>query len=438
MQQRIKRGKGISLRVQKSVILLLTFFGLGVNFASGQIGLLHSFSGGATDGGQPLGTLTLSGGMLYGMANSGGSKGFGTIFQVATDGSSFTLLHNFTNGTADDRAPSGSLILSGSTFYGVTSGGGNNLWGVVFRMNLDGSGYTNLHSFANVTSDGRSPFGSLLLAGSTLNGMTGFAGSRGNGTIFKINIDGTGFNLLHSFAGPPCDGSSPQGDLTIAGSTLYGTTYSGGSSYNGTVFSLLLNPTITSSAGSHGTIQPAGMFTVPSGSTNNFVITPNTYWHVTDVSTNGISAGASTSFTWPNISTDGSIFATFAPDLSVDGTPHWWLAASGWTNNFDAAEASDRVGDGLTAGQEYLAGTNPTDSASNLRILELRMTPPQIALLSSTNRLYKLCSRADLLVGNWVRISTQTDIPGDGNLQTLIDSNAPAERCFYRLSVRLP
>lgn len=402
--------------------------------------VLHHFAGGTTDGKQPFyGSLALSGSTLYGMTKGGGTSDKGTVFKLNTNGTSFGLLHSFAGGPNDGSMPNDSLTLSNSTLYGMTLYGGSNDLGVVFRINISGTGYTNLHSFAGGANDGSQPVRSLALADSTLYGTTPYGG-RGYGTAFKINTDGSGFSLLHSFAGAPTDGSSPQGDLTVAGSVFYGTTYSGGNGYydKGTVFSLSLTQTITASAGSHGTILPAGAVTVPVGSTTNFVITPDRYWHVADVTTNGVSVGAVTSFTWPNITADGSLSATFAPDLAAGGTPDWWLAAYGWTNNFDAAEASDTDGDGFTAGQEYIAGTDPTDTSSALRILDMRMAPPQITLLSATNRLYTLYGRPDLAAGNWVPVSNQTDISGNGSLLTLVDTNTPAVNWFYRLSVRLP
>jgi uncharacterized repeat protein (TIGR03803 family) len=268
--------------------------------------------------------------------------------------------------------------------------------------------------------------------------MTQYGGDGGNGTAFKMNTDGSGFSLLHSFVNTQTDGSSPQGDLTVDGAALYGTTYSGGYYNNGAVFRFFPTQTITAMASSHGMILPVGAVTLPIGSTTNFVITPDLYWHVADVTTNGVSVGAVTGFTWPNITADGAINGTFAPDLAAGSTPYWWLATYGWTNNFDAAEASDTDGDGLTAGQEYIAGTDPTDSASALRIVDIQMAPPQLTLLSATNRLYTLYGRPDLAVGNWVPVSNQTDILGTGSLLTLSDTNAPAANCFYRLSVRLP
>ena len=39
----------------------------------------------------------------------------------------------------------------------------------------------------------------LILSGNTLYGTTTGGGSSGNGTVFAINTDGTGFTTLHSF-----------------------------------------------------------------------------------------------------------------------------------------------------------------------------------------------------------------------------------------------
>ena len=69
---------------------------------------------------------------------------------------------------------------------------------------------------------------------------------KGNGTVFKINTNGTGFSILHNFSetytNPPgsyttnSDGSSPNGGLILSGNTLYGTAWTGGANGNGTVF----------------------------------------------------------------------------------------------------------------------------------------------------------------------------------------------------------
>ena len=76
----------------------------------------------------------------------GGSSGNGTVFAVNTDGTGFTTLHSFTGGS-DGADPNAGLILSGNTLYGTASHGGSSGNGTVFAVNTDGTGFTNLHSF---------------------------------------------------------------------------------------------------------------------------------------------------------------------------------------------------------------------------------------------------------------------------------------------------
>jgi uncharacterized repeat protein (TIGR03803 family) len=216
----------------------------GMNTNGSGFAVLHQFTG-SSDGASPAGSLTLFGSKLYGMTTQGGSAdGLGTIFSVNTDGTGYNVLHRFLNGANDGVTPTGALTLSGSKLYGMTDHSGSGGAGTIFSMNTDGSGFTLLHSFAGGSDDGAYPQGSLTLVGSKLYGLTatGGPGVFSNGTLFSINTNGTGFNLLHLFAGGPSDGMDPQGSLTLFGSTLYGMTEYGGSGHslggagNGTIF----------------------------------------------------------------------------------------------------------------------------------------------------------------------------------------------------------
>ncbi len=170
------------------------------------------------------------------MASDGGSADGGTIFKLNTDGSGFGVLHSFAG--SDGQCPQDSLTLVGSTLYGMTFDVGvNNPAGTIFKINTDGTGFSVLHTFAGGSSDGLAPNGSLILAGSDLYGMTGEGGSSNMGTLFKIGLDGSDFSVLHSFQGGS-DGRMPWADLTLSGSTLYGMTGAGGTNDVGTIFSL--------------------------------------------------------------------------------------------------------------------------------------------------------------------------------------------------------
>jgi uncharacterized repeat protein (TIGR03803 family)/autotransporter-associated beta strand protein len=198
--------------------------------------VLHNFSAGP-DGEFPN-TLTISGSMIYGTADYAGPSGLGTAFSMDTDGSNYTVLHNFTGGLADGSFPVGSLTLSGSTLYGATETGGTTGtggygYGTVFKMNTDGSGYTILRNF-DYSSIGESP-GSLILSGSKFYGTTYYS-STNEGTVFSMNTDGTGFTALHNFSFGS-DGALPGG-LTLVGPKLFGVTNQGGGGSSGTIFSV--------------------------------------------------------------------------------------------------------------------------------------------------------------------------------------------------------
>ena len=206
---------------------------------------IHSFTN-KPDGAEPLGGLILSGNTLYGTTFSGGTNLGGTVFAVNINGTGYTNLYSFTGGS-DGSNPRAGLVLAGNTLYGTTGNGGTNGNGAIFSMTTNGTGFAKLHSFGaftslhpSINSDGASPYGGLVLSGNTLYGTAYLGGVNGLGTVFAINTDGTGFTNIYNFTGGggsvPDDGAGPLDGLVLAGGTLYGTTYSGGTGYRGSVF----------------------------------------------------------------------------------------------------------------------------------------------------------------------------------------------------------
>jgi uncharacterized repeat protein (TIGR03803 family) len=213
-----------------------TFFQIAINGAN--FGVNHSLAGLPNDGRNPEGSLIQSGTRFYGLTGAGGSANGGTVFGINADGTGQTILRNFAGG-ADGDSPYGSLMQAGGTFYGTTSGGGITNAGTIFAMNSDGTGYRQVHVFTGGTADGEQPnYGALVQSGSVLYGMTGGGGTANLGVIYKVNTDGTGFTVIHSFTGGPGDGWGPAASLTLSGTTLFGTTNHGGSSGNGIVFKI--------------------------------------------------------------------------------------------------------------------------------------------------------------------------------------------------------
>jgi len=222
---------------------------------------LHAFD--ADDGAYSGTGLVLSGPTLYGTTEDGGPLGRGVVFSINTNGSGFDVLQDFD--VADFFAPVGNLVSSGSTLYGTlfrTEGSGLES---LFSLNANGSGYEEFGTFARTNGypgglllSGSTLFGSttntqfgpsgglftilpyfpggnnlnycsgpMVLAGGTLYGTTYYGGSSNRGTVFKINTNGSGFAVLKNSLGG-VDGQNPAGGLVLVGSMLYGTTQYGG------------------------------------------------------------------------------------------------------------------------------------------------------------------------------------------------------------------
>lgn len=214
----------------------------------------------------PGGGLTLSDSILYGTTCSGGihtNTGYGgMVFKINPDGSSFSVLKAFVDGS-DGAAPYGELVLAGTTLYGTTSGdgAGHTGDGTIFKLNTDGSGYAVLKNFTG--TDGASARAGLLLIGSTLYGTTSKGGTFGQGNIFKIDLDGSNFAVLKNFSGGN-DGGKPFGELVFAGQALYGTASAGGANGKGVIFSLALSPPFV--------VTPPGSQTAELGTSAAFAV----------------------------------------------------------------------------------------------------------------------------------------------------------------------
>jgi uncharacterized repeat protein (TIGR03803 family) len=216
-----------------------------------------------SDGGNPQAALVVSGNALYGTASQLGHAGSGTVFALSL-ATGFAVVHSFSTNVlmpnqtntdyytnSDGANPEAGLILSGSTLFGTAENGGTNGSGTVFKVNTDGTSFTNLHNFTVIphgsvqNSDGAYPLAGLVLSGNALYGTASGGGTNGNGTVFTVSINGTGFTNLHSFSalvsGTNSDGANPQAGLVVSGNTLYGTARGGGTNGTGTVFSINTN-----------------------------------------------------------------------------------------------------------------------------------------------------------------------------------------------------
>jgi len=212
--------------------------------ATASIKTIHSFTG-TGDGSEP-GDLTLgANGLLYGTSYTGGSKGFGSVFNITTNGS-FFIIQDLNQGFHDGIMPNSGLFLAkDGNFYGTTysvNSSDSSANGTIYKMTPQGDFHV-LYNFTKGSSPGWYPVGNLAQsADGTFYGVTILDGSRNsNGRVYKAIISGhsttADVTLLHQFDGT--HGRLPAGGLLIGSNgNLYGMTMQGGTNNLGTLFQL--------------------------------------------------------------------------------------------------------------------------------------------------------------------------------------------------------
>lgn len=272
--------------------------GMGTVFhlmADGTLTTVYDFCQQANciDGMQPeTGVILGPDGNLYGLA-SGGAFGGGEFFQLTPTGA-LTIIHSFcaetscTDGTLyfSNFPDYGVMLANDGNFYGTTPTGGrpgiSDGGGILFRIGPDGT-FAQVHSFcrlggcpdgyqpASLTqgTDGNlygttistayrlkfparlttlnyilHPIGGLIQASDgNFYGTAAIGGIYERGGVFEMTPAGV-VTTLYSFGANfnPNTGRSPDGEYPFAGlgiasdGNLYGTTTTGGSAGNGTVF----------------------------------------------------------------------------------------------------------------------------------------------------------------------------------------------------------
>ena len=181
------------------------------------------------------GLITDASGNLYGTTTEGGSGTYGTVYKVAAGTNTLSTLVAFNK--TDGASPYSSLIADGSgNLFGTTLTGGANNDGTVFEITAGTNTLTTLATFNN--TNGANPYGSLLEDRvGDLYGTSYVGGSTGDGTVYEIAAGTNTITTLFTFSG--ANGEYPEAGLTADTSgNLYGTTAFGGANSDGTVFEL--------------------------------------------------------------------------------------------------------------------------------------------------------------------------------------------------------
>jgi hypothetical protein len=125
-------------------------------------------------------------------------------------------------------------------------------------------------------------------------------------------------------------------------------------------------------------------------------------------------------------------------DSVGDGIPDWWRAqyfgGSGATTNGSSCATCDFDGDSLTTFREYIADTDPTNSASRFQITHIRMTGNgvQLTWIGGSNVWQYLEWAPSLTTNQWNTIFTNSPPTAITNSATHTGATA-AEQLFYRV-----
>ena len=196
-------------------------------------------------GGQtPEGSLVQApNGLLYGYNFAGGTHSFGNLFSYNIAANQYTDVYDFIGGS-DGAIPNGIVLAYDGNFYGMTNSGGGNGQGTIFKFNPRTNSFNVVYN--KVQSLGGQTWANTMIQAldSNLYGMTWQGGAYGNGVIFKFNITTNTYTDLVDFTGNTgaFPGAFPYNSLIQASDgNLYGLTSGGGASNNGVLFEYIIS-----------------------------------------------------------------------------------------------------------------------------------------------------------------------------------------------------
>ena len=401
--------------------------------SSGQAGVLRKFGSG---------TLTLSSNSTYtgftliaagtlALTNNGSignsptiTMASGTTFDVSgRSGGGMTLLGSQTLRGAGTIT--GNLINQGTIIADVASGQ------LAFTGTVTNDGSISATNGATLVFDGPVVNNGLIDATA---GSVAFNGSLiNNGTIvtnvppaadltvsqFAAPLPATANNPLTYFIAITNLGPTAATSVTITDALPSGVTFLAASTTPGSCVTDAVNNVIANigslALGAGATVQCTVRLpgVMPANYTNTLTVT-----------------GTETD---PNPANNTSLLvSSVALDSVGDGIPNWWrqlyFGGYGTQTNALSAATADPDGDGFSNLQEFLAGTDPRNAASALRIRDAGVT-----FDTMTNKLYRVEFTNDLLAGSWSNL-TATAVIGTGSAVTVPDPGASGQsRRFYRV-----
>lgn len=200
-------------------------------------------------------------GNLYGTTVSGGTFNGGTVIQYSIATKKVKTVFNFQN----EFSPYGPLLQgTDGALYGTASSGGTGSGGALFRVTTAGV-YKVLVNFVSGGVNGSRPFSGVVQGSDkSLYGVTSTGGANGLGVLYKVSITGTGYAVLFNFA--TATGDTPYSTpLLHTNGTIYGLTFHGGAhSAYGTAYSFtdslkpFVEPVVLKSARTNSSVELLG------------------------------------------------------------------------------------------------------------------------------------------------------------------------------------
>jgi uncharacterized repeat protein (TIGR03803 family) len=168
-------------------------------------------------------------GTVYGFTESTNDRSEGFVWQLTPGAAAAELLYSFRSAAGSIPGP-GLVRGSDDALYGATQYGGANGLGVLFRVApSDLSPYSVLRDLDALT--GTSVGGLLPTPDAGLLGTAWSGGTAGQGTVFQVGLDGSGFQVVHNLTPSSAIGRASltrAGDGGLFGAACYGGPWNGG------------------------------------------------------------------------------------------------------------------------------------------------------------------------------------------------------------------
>jgi hypothetical protein len=212
-------------------------------------------------------------------------------------------------GTGGSINPSGNIILNYGSNRTFTISPDFGFKVADVKVDNVSAGAVSTYTFSNITTD------HTISATFTTATYSITAGAGSGGSINPSGVATVTHGTNHTYTITPVTGykiSDVKVDNITVGDVSSYTFSNITSNHSISATFAILTYTLTSFAGTGGSVSSGGINTVDYGSNKTFTITPNTGYYISDVKVDNTSIGSVSSYTFSNVTSNHSISATFS------------------------------------------------------------------------------------------------------------------------------